>query len=65
MINMLKNNNHKDMQAIESRIKGAPYGFAIGDAGAVRKEIKQCIIENKSAVEMWPDKYSRCDGKFI
>lgn len=38
---------------------------ALGDAEAARKEIKQCIAENKSAVEMWPDKYGRCDGKFI
>ena len=42
-----------------------PLMQASGDAEAVRKEIKQCIIENKSAVEMWPDKYGKCVGKFI
>lgn len=42
-----------------------PLMQASGDAEAVRKEIKQCLAENKPAVEIWPDKYGRCDGKFI
>lgn len=45
---MLKNNNHKDVQTIESRIKGALYGFAIGDAmGATTEFMTAGQVRNK------------------
>lgn len=42
-----------------------PLMQAFGDADKIRKEINQCLAENKSAVEIWPDKYGKCVGKFI
>ena len=42
-----------------------PLMQTFGNAGETKKEIKRCLAENKPAVEIWPDKYGKCSGKYI